>query len=256
MRIATWNINSVRARLPNVMNWMDQQNPDVLLLQEIKCEEKDFPALEFTSKGYHIALQGQKGYNGVAIISREPISDLRMGLPGNDADTEARYIEAVVQGVRVASVYLPNGNPVDTEKFSKKLAWMRRLITYAQSLLITETPFVLAGDYNVIPENSDVYDPASWGGDALFHTETRRLWRELVALGLTEAFRALHPHATEAYTFWDYQAGAWPRNHGLRIDHFLLSPEVTDRLSSCIIDPSPRGLEKTSDHVPVLLEIK
>lgn len=255
MRIATWNINSVRARLPNLLDWLATAQPDVVLLQEIKCEENAFPRMEIEAAGYKCAVSGQKSYNGVAILSRLPIVDIAVGLAGDDTDTQARYIEATIQGVRVASIYLPNGNPIDTEKFPYKLNWMARLQQRVASLLALEIPLVLGGDYNVIPEARDVYDPKGWEGDALFHPDTRAAWRRLLSLGLTEAFRALHPAEDHAYSFWDYQAGAWQRDMGLRIDHFLLSPEAVDRLVSCTIDRTPRGAEKASDHTPVVMEI-
>ena len=255
MRIATWNVNSVRARLPNVQAWLAEAQPDVLLLQEIKCETEAFPALDVRAMGYECAVLGQKGYNGVAILSRFPLEDVREGLPEDPADTQARYLEASVQGVRVASLYLPNGNPVGTEKYSYKLAWMERLHAHAAQLLKTEKPVVLGGDYNVIPEPDDVYAPKPWEADALFCPEIRAAYRRLIHLGYTEAFRALHPRTKDAYSFWDYQAGAWQQDHGLRIDHFLLSPEAVDRLKACTIDRTPRGKEKASDHTPVVVEL-
>jgi exodeoxyribonuclease-3 len=177
-------------------------------------------------------------------------------LPEANGDEQARYIEATIKGIRVASIYLPNGNPVDTEKFPYKLTWLKRFKKHAMSLLAEEKPIVLGGDFNVIPEAADVYDPKAWENDALFHPHTRAAWREITQLGLTDAFRALHPQRMNAYTFWDYQAGSWPRDNGLRIDHFLLSPEAADRLMACNIDRKPRGEEKASDHTPVVLEIK
>ena len=257
MRIATWNVNSVKARMPNVLAWLDVQKPDVVLLQEIKCETASFPAMEFEAAGYKSVALGQKSYNGVAILSRHDIADVREGLPGNPDDVQARYIEATIQGIRVASIYLPNGNPIapDSEKYPYKLGWMARLKKHAATLLENEMPVVLGGDYNVIPEAVDVYDAKAWEGDALFHPKTRAAWREIVQQGYTEAFRALHPNDTNAYTFWDYQAGAWPRDAGLRIDHFLLSPEAADRVAGCSIDRAPRGLDKASDHTPVIVEL-
>lgn len=227
--------------------------PDVLLLQEIKCQTDDFPRLEFEALGYACHVVGQKSYNGVALLSRLPVSDIQTHLEGDDSDEQARFVEATVEGVRVASIYLPNGNPVGSDKFDYKLKWMKRLKGHIQALLKMETPFVLGGDYNVIPGPEDVFDPKGWEGDALFDTRTRAAWREILHLGVTEAFRALHPKAAEAYTFWDYQAGAWPRNLGLRIDHFLLSPDMADRLKDCEIDKSPRGEDKASDHVPIVV---
>ncbi|NCC02706.1 MAG: exodeoxyribonuclease III [Proteobacteria bacterium] len=255
MKIASWNVNSVRARLPNVLGWLEKARPDILLLQEIKCQTGDFPSFEFQAQGYHSAVVGQKSYNGVALLSRQEPTSILESLPGDNQDTQARYVEAMVGGVRVASLYLPNGNPVGTEKYDYKLAWMKRLKTHIKKRLEEEIPFVLGGDFNVIPQAEDVYDPQSWLGDALFALTTRQHFREILALGMTEAFRALHPHVKEAYTFWDYQAGAWQRNLGLRIDHFLLSPEATDCLISCEIDREPRGLEKASDHTPILIEL-
>jgi exodeoxyribonuclease III len=256
MRIATWNVNSIKARLPNVLEWLKEAKPDVVLLQEIKCETGAFPALEIEAAGYKTYALGQKTYNGVAIMSRLPVTDIMEHLPEAGSDTQSRYIEATVQGVRVASIYLPNGNPVDTEKFPYKLEWLRRLKKHAAALLDKEIPVVLGGDYNVIPEAADVYAPEKWVEDALFHPKSRAAFREITQLGLTEAFRALHPQKAHAYTFWDYQAGSWQRDAGLRIDHFLLSPEAADRMTNCFIDRTPRGKDKASDHTPVVLELR
>jgi len=255
MRIASWNVNSVRARVANITSWLETARPDVLLLQEIKCEDDAFPRLEFEAMGYKCAVAGQKSYNGVALLSKEPANDIKVGLDGDADDTQARYIEATVGGVRIASLYLPNGNPVGTEKYSYKLAWMARLHQHVQKLLKQESPFVLGGDFNVIPEEVDVYDPKGWENDALFLPQPREAYRSLLNLGLTEAFRTLHPDQKEAYSFWDYQAGAWPRNLGLRIDLFLLSPQAADRLSACAIDAAPRGQDKASDHTPVIVTL-
>lgn len=255
MLIASWNVNSVRARMENVTEWLKVTQPDVLLLQEIKCETESFPAFEFEAMGYKAFVSGQKSYNGVAILSRHPASNVMYSLPGDADDKQARYVEAVIQGVHVASIYLPNGNPIDSEKFDYKLMWMGRLRYHASKLLELEKPIVLGGDFNVIPNEIDVYDPKGWEKDALFHPKTRASFRELLNLGYTEAFRALHPDKVD-YTFWDYQSGAWAKNSGLRIDHFLLSPEATDRLISCEIDREPRGKEKASDHTPVMVELR
>jgi len=255
VKIATWNVNSVKARLPNVLSWLDSAAPDVLLLQEIKCETHAFPAPEFTARGYEVHAVGQKAYNGVALISKRPVTDLIERLPGEPEDEQARYVEGTVDGLRIASLYLPNGNPVGTEKYPYKLRWMDRLKAHAQTLLASGMPVILGGDYNVIPTATDLYDPKGWAEDALFRPETRAKFREILNLGLTEAFRALHPTAAHAYTFWDYQAGCWPRDLGLRIDHFLLSPQAADRLIGCTIDREPRGREKASDHTPVILEL-
>ncbi len=252
MRLATWNVNSIKARLPIVAAWLESAKPDVLLLQETKCEAEAFPRIELESQGYHVCVVGQKAYNGVAILSREKPEDALERLPGDDSDTQARYIEATIQGIRVASVYLPNGNPIDTEKFDYKLAWLARLTARAKTLLKDESPFILAGDFNVIPSENDVYDPKGWEHDALYHPKTRAAYRSFVNLGLTDAFRVLNPEKKHAYTFWDYQGGAWQRDNGLRIDHILLAPEAADRLASCFIDRTPRGQEKASDHTPVI----
>ena len=255
MKIATWNVNSVRARLPRVLEWLGSAAPDVALLQEIKTVAEGFPELEIGDLGYNVAVCGQKSYNGVAILSKPPIEDVLTRLPGDDVDDQARYIEAVVDGVRVASIYLPNGNPVDSPKFAYKLGWMERLYDHVGELLGLEEAFVLGGDYNVVPEDRDVYDPAAWADDALCRPETRARYRAVVHLGLTDAYRALHPDAAGAYTFWDYQKGRWQRDEGLRIDHLLLSPQAADRLEACDIDRAPRGGDKASDHTPVWCEL-
>ena len=254
MKIATWNINSIKVRLPHVLDWLAAQAPDVLLLQELKCTDENFPADAFAQAGYKTAVHGQKTYNGVAIVSKHPIKDIITGLPGDKGDEQARYIEATVQGIRVASIYLPNGNPVDTDKYPYKLKWFDRLIQQARGLLAQEVPVVLGGDYNVIPEPRDCHNPAAWEGDALFLLDSRRKLRTLANLGYTEAFRAFNDEDGQ-YTFWDYQAGAWQRNNGIRIDHFFLSPHAADRARACIIDKEPRGREKASDHTPVILDI-
>ena len=258
LRIATWNVNSVKARLPVVTGWLESARPDLLLLQELKCEGVAFPAEAFAALGYEGAVVGQKAYNGVALLARRglTLTDVVTALPGEVEDVQARYVEASVAGLRVASLYLPNGNPVVSEKYPYKLRWMERLRAHAARLLADEAPLVLGGDFNIIPEPEDVYAPAEWTEDALFRPDSRRAFRALVNLGLTDAFRALHPGQPRAWTFWDYQAGRWPRDQGLRIDHFLLSPQAADRLVSCSIDRAPRGLEKASDHTPVVLELK
>ncbi len=257
MRLATWNVNSVNARLETVLGWFEEASPDVAVLQEIKCIDEKFPAEAFERLGYNVAVHGQKTYNGVAMLSKTPLEDVRRGLPGDDGDEQARYIEAVVSGptpVRVAGIYLPNGNPIGTEKFSYKLAWMERLRVHAAALLRFEEPLVIAGDYNVIPRPEDADKPEGWLGDALFQPESKAAYRALQNLGLTDAFMQMDGNAGE-YTFWDYQAGAWPRNHGIRIDHALLSPQAADRLTGFEIHRDVRGREKPSDHVPVVVEL-
>jgi exodeoxyribonuclease-3 len=257
MRIATWNVNSVNARLETVLKWFEAAQPDVACLQEIKCVDEKFPAEPFERLGYNLAIHGQKTYNGVALLSKAPLEDVRRGLPDGEGDDHARYVEAVVSGpspVRVASIYLPNGNPVATDKFAYKLAWMDRLRRHAQDLLALEEPLVLTGDFNVIPEARDAAFPANWEGDALFQPQTREAFRTLKNMGLTDAYLEADG-APGAYTFWDYQAGAWQRNNGIRIDHALLSPQAADLLVGANIHRDVRGWDKPSDHVPFVIEL-
>jgi exodeoxyribonuclease-3 len=257
MRIATWNVNSVNARLETVLRWFESAQPDVACLQEIKCVDEKFPAEAFERLGYNVSVHGQKSYNGVALLSKTPLEDVRRGLPDGEGDDHARYIEAVVSGrqpVRVASIYLPNGNPIHTEKFGYKLAWMDRLNRHAQTLLALEEPLVLTGDFNVIPEPRDAEFPKNWVDDALFQPESREAFRALKWLGLTDAYLQADG-APGAYTFWDYQAGAWQRNNGIRIDHALLSPQAADLLRGVSIHRDVRSSEKPSDHVPFMVEL-
>ncbi len=246
--------------MPAVTKWLARVSPDILCMQEIKTVDEGFPAADFEALEYNVAVHGQKSYNGVAILSKLPFEDVMIGLPGDEEDEQARYIEAVVMGnnspVRVASIYLPNGNPVlddgaFTQKYTYKLEWLARLKRRAEALLPLEEPLVLAGDYNVIPENKDTHDPDGWKGDALFRPETHAAFRALLNIGLTEAFEQLDGRAGQ-YSFWDYQAGAWPRNHGIRIDHLLLSPQAADLISNIDIDRDERDGIKPSDHVPVI----
>lgn len=254
VKIATFNVNSIKVRLPILLAWLGAARPDIVCLQEIKCQAADFPTLELKGLGYHAEVVGQRSYNGVALLSKEPARDVQAGLPGDPGDEQARYIEATIGDLRVASLYLPNGNPVETAKYTYKLAWMERLQRRAAELLSREVPFVLAGDYNVCPTDEDVYDPAAWRDDALCRPESRHRFRALLNLGLVDAFRVFHtePHR---YSFWDYQQGRWYRDEGLRIDHLLLSPQAADRLRAADIDKDPRGQEKASDHTPVWCEI-
>lgn len=258
MKIVTWNVNSLKARLALVLDYLREAKPDVALLQETKCTDDSFPALEIEELGYTIARHGQKTYNGVAILSKYKMEDVQSGLPGDPADEQARYLEAVINApgrpVRVASIYAPNGNPTETPKFDYKLQWLKRLRQHAHELLPLEEAFVLGGDLNVILTEDDLYDPRAWEGDALYRPESIAALRAILNLGLTDAYRACHtePHR---YTFWDYQAGAWAKDHGIRIDYLLLSPQATDRLTGCAIDKYVRGWEKPSDHVPVWAEI-
>ena len=257
MRLATWNVNSVNARLETVLAWFEAASPDVAVLQEIKCIDEKFPAEAFERLGYNVAVHGQKTYNGVAMLSKHPLEDVRKGLPGDDGDEQARYIEAVVSGptpVRMVGIYLPNGNPIGTEKFAYKLGWMDRLHRHAKDLLAFEEPLVIAGDYNVIPSEQDVEKPKEWLNDALFQPESRGAYRALQNLGFTDAYMAADG-MPGGYTFWDYQAGAWQRNNGIRIDHALLSPQAADRLVRVDIHRDVRGGEKPSDHVPVVVEL-
>lgn len=258
MRIATWNINGVKARVETALGWLKAVQPDVVLFQETKSTDDSFPSAPFEDLGYNIALHGQKGFNGVAILSKTPIEDVSRGLPGDPGDEQPRFIEAVISvprgAVHVVSLYLPNGNPVGTDKFEYKLAWMDRLENWARERLATEELLVMGGDYNVIPERRDARFPENWTSDALAQPEPRAAWRRLCNLGLTDALRATSPR-NDLYTFWDYQAGAWQKNNGIRIDHFLLSPQAADRLTSVAIDKAIRAAEKPSDHVPVIIEI-
>lgn len=258
MRIASFNINGVKARLPALLKWLEEASPDVALLQEIKSVDEGFPREPIEDLGYNVETHGQKGFNGVAILSKRPIEDVSRGLPGDPEDEQARWIEATISGdqraVRVCGLYLPNGNPVPGPKYDYKLAWMERLQSRAEDLIASEEIALMAGDYNVIPQAEDVHNPDQWTDDALYLPQTRAAWRRLLALGYTEAFRALNT-APLNYTFWDYQAGAWNKNNGIRIDHFLLTPQAADLLQDCQIDKTPRGGEKPSDHTPIWIDL-
>jgi exodeoxyribonuclease-3 len=253
--IASWNVNSVKARLEHVLRWLKETSPDIALLQELKCVDEAFPSLEIESLGYNVAVVGQKAYNGVAILSKSPIDVELRALPGDEADEQARYIEAFSGNVRVACTYLPNGNPIPGEKFDYKLAWMERLYAHVQGLLKGEDAFILGGDYNVIPEAGDVYSPAAFKDDALFQPQSRAALRKIVNLGLTDAYRATTSE-TGRFTWWGYQGGGWQKDHGVRIDHLLLSPQAADRLQACDINRAPRGWEKPSDHTPIWCELR
>ena len=257
MRIATFNINGIKARFEALTSWLEAFRPDVALLQEIKTVDEGFPAHHFEDLGYRVETHGQKSFNGVAILSRLPLEDVARGLPGDASDEQARWIEATVIGtraVRVAGLYLPNGNPAPGPKYDYKLAWMDRMRARAADLLTTEDPVVLAGDYNVIPLPEDAARPEVWVQDALFLPESRCAFRRIVHLGYTDAFRA-RVQGGGHYSFWDYQAGAWERNNGIRIDHLLLSPQAADLLRDTGIDKAVRGGDKPSDHVPVWVEL-
>jgi exodeoxyribonuclease-3 len=251
MRIASFNINGIKARLPRLVEWLEETQPDVACLQEIKTADEGFPAADIERAGYGAIWHGQKGFNGVAILARntQPMEVTR-GLPGELEDEQSRYIEADVAGVRIACIYLPNGNPQPGPKFDYKLRWMDRLRARAAEIFAEEIPAVLAGDYNVIPKDSDTFSVRAMADDALMQPESRAAYRRLLADGWTDALEVTHP-AGGLWTYWDYQAGAWQRDHGFRIDHFLLSPEAADRMQGCGVDKDYRGREKASDHAPV-----
>ena len=238
----------------HVTEWLKQHSPDVLLLQELKAPE--FPALSFKELGYESAAVTQKAYNGVAILSRTPIETVTTSLLGDETDSHARFLETIIGGMRVINIYLPNGNPVGSEKFVYKLAWMDRLMIQMSSWLSNSLPTIIGGDFNVIPEDIDCHKPSSWMRDALFQPEPRSRYREMLALGYTDAFRWLHPGEGGQFTFWDYFRQAFENNRGIRIDHFLLSTGVAERLERCWIDIVPRTKEKPSDHAPIVIEVR
>ena len=257
MKIASFNVNGIKARGAALADWLAEARPDVALLQEIKSVDEAFPREVFEDMGYTVETHGQKSFNGVAILSRLPLEDVTRGLPGDESDDQARWIEATVIGdraVRVCGLYLPNGNPVPGPKYDYKLAWMERLKARAKDLLSQEEPAVMAGDYNIIPQDEDAAKPEAWREDALALPQSRAAFREIVNLGFTEAFRSRNSSPGH-YTFWDYQAGAWQRNNGIRIDHLLLTPQAADLMTGCGIDKEVRGREKPSDHVPIWVEL-
>jgi len=259
MRIATWNINGVKARIDNLIHWLRDAAPDVVCLQEVKSVDEAFPTEPIEELGYNIAVNGQKGFNGVALLSKHPLEDIRKGLPGMEDDEQARFLTGLVStesgAFRVASAYMPNGNPIGTEKFDYKLRWLERVEDWARSELMNEETLVLGGDFNIIPEPLDAKNPEAWVTDALFQPQSRAAFRRLAALGLTDAVRAVDDRGG-IYTFWDYQAGAWQKNHGIRIDFLMLSPEAADRLKVAGVDRHVRAWEKPSDHVPVWVELR
>tara|TARA_R110002167_G_scaffold4572_1_gene21444 strand:- start:16960 stop:17739 length:780 start_codon:yes stop_codon:yes gene_type:complete len=257
MKIATFNINGVKARIDGLTTWLADSAPDVAVLQEIKSVDAGFPRQALEDLGYNVETHGQKGFNGVAILSKFPLEDVTRGLPGDDSDEQARWIEATVVGqkaLRICGLYLPNGNPAPGPKYDYKLAWMDRLFARAQDLLSHEEPALMCGDYNIIPQPQDAARPDAWANDALFRPQSRAAFRRILNLGYTEAFRARQTEAGH-YSFWDYQAGAWDRNDGIRIDHFLLTPQCADLLRDCWIEKDLRGREKPSDHVPVWVDL-
>jgi exodeoxyribonuclease-3 len=258
MKIASFNINGIKARHQALTDWLDDAAPDVALLQEIKSVDENFPREMIEDRGYNVETHGQKGFNGVAILSKRPLEDVTRGLPGDDDDEQARWIEATVMGetraLRLCGLYLPNGNPAPGPKYDYKLAWMARLRDHAAELLKSEEPVLMGGDYNIIPQDEDAARPEAWAKDALALPDSRAAFRRILNLGYTEAFRA-RTQGPGHYSFWDYQAGAWNRNDGIRIDHFLLSPQAADLLTDCHIEKEMRGRDKPSDHVPVWVEI-
>lgn len=252
--VATWNVNSIKARLAHLCSWLRQASPDVVLLQETKVVAEGFPMLEIADAGYNAVAVGQKSYNGVAVLSKRPIDVLETTLPGDPDDTQARYLEVFTGDLRVASLYAPNGNPVGSDKFTYKLAFLDRLFLQVREVLSSEDAFVLGGDFNVAPTDDDVFDTVAMREDALCQPESRARYRRLLHLGLTDALRAYHPEP-RLYTWWDYRAGAFANNHGLRIDHLLLSPQAADRLQDAQVDRAPRSWDRASDHTPVLCRL-
>ena len=256
MKIASYNLNGIRARLPRLVEWLEREKPEIVCLQELKCADESLPIADIEAAGYGAVWHGQKGFNGVAVLAREDTPKLRrMGLPGDPDDTHSRYIEAEVGDLVVASIYLPNGNPVGTEKFDYKIRWFERLADRAEELLEEERPVVLAGDWNVVPEDRDVFSVRATQHDAVMQPEARNVWRRMVGSGWTDSLRAFHPDEPKLYTFWDYTAGCWQRDLGFRLDHLLCSPEAADGLRGAGVDRWARGEEKASDHAPTWVEI-
>ncbi len=255
MKIATFNINNVNSRLPNLLAWLTQTAPDIICLQELKAEDRKFPAAALEKAGYGAVWRGEPRWNGVAILARGATPVLtRSALPGDPADTQARYIEAAIAGILIASIYLPNGNPQPGPKFAYKLAWFERLIAHAAALMAEGVPVVLAGDYNVVPTDADIYPSKSWANNALVQPQSRAAFARLIAQGWTDALRAVHPDAT-LYTFWDYLRQRWPRDAGLRLDHLLLSPDLAKRLRDAGVDRDVRGQDGASDHAPAWIRL-
>lgn len=257
VKIASFNINGIKARANALTTWLRDAQPDVALLQEIKSVSENFPSDLFKDLGYNVAVNGQKSFNGVAILSKLPIEDIVTRLPGDSEDDQARWLEVTIvgnQAIRMCNLYLPNGNPTPGPKYDYKLSWMRRLHEKAKELIDSEIPAFMAGDYNIIPQAEDAANIGAWEQDALFLPESRTEFRRILNLGFTDAFRAKH-NGSGHYSFWDYQAGAWDRDDGIRIDHFLLTPQCADLLKNCQIDKHIRSKEKPSDHVPIWIEL-
>jgi len=256
VKLSTFNVNGIRARLPRLLDWLEREKPDIVCLQELKCADDALPCADIEAAGYGAVWHGQKGFNGVAVLARGQTPELRqLGLPGDPDDTHSRYIEAEVDGLVVGSLYLPNGNPIGTAKFDFKIRWMERLCARASQLLEEERPVVLAGDWNVVPEDRDVFSVRATAHDAVTQPETRAVWRRILHQGWTDALRAMHPDEPKLYTFWDYTAGCWQRDLGFRLDHLLCSPEAADRLQAAGVDKWARAEEKASDHAPTWIEL-
>jgi exodeoxyribonuclease-3 len=256
MKIASFNVNSVKARLHHIEDWLKESAPDILMIQELKSVAENVPVENFEALGYQAFVKGQKAYNGVATLVKKDLNANLTAeiLPGDEEDEQARFIDIEIDGIHFINIYLPNGNPAPGPKYDYKLSWMKRLHAYLKNYTDKQIPFAIGGDYNVMPEDIDCHAPENWRGDALIRPESRAAFRALEHLGLTEAYRALHPDVQE-FTFWDYQGGAWPQNNGIRIDHFLLTPTLADILENCEIDKEPRDKEKASDHTPIIIEL-
>jgi exodeoxyribonuclease III len=254
IKLASWNINSVNTRLGHILTWLKTHQPDLLLLQELKCPDAKFPYEAVKNAGYHALVKGQPTYNGVAILSREPLTVTYDALPSLE-DPQARFLQTSWQDMDIINIYAPNGNPIGTDKFTYKLSWLQKLHAHLTTLRQSRRQFVIGGDFNIIPQSMDAAHPEKWRNDALFQPETREAWRSFLHLDLIDAYRALHPLNNRAFTFWDYQAGSWQRDDGIRIDHFLLAPQLADRLHACTIDRMHRDAEKPSDHVPIVIEL-
>lgn len=257
MKIATFNINSVRARIENLCDWLNTEQPDIVLLQELKCQDEQFPHEKLKSIGYEASVYGQKAYNGVAVLSKHKIEKVVKGLPGDDSDEQSRYMECTIKGINVCNLYLPNGNPIGKEKYEYKLKWMDRLGKHIKNKLLNSAkPLLIGGDWNVIPTDDDCLDPDDWVDDAAASNQVRARFKAYQNLGLYDAFNALNPNKKQAFTFWDYQRGAWSKNNGIRIDFFLLNGNALDKTTNCWVDKKPRGKEKASDHTPLLIALK
>ncbi|MBY7649433.1 MAG: exodeoxyribonuclease III [Candidatus Liberibacter europaeus] len=258
VKIATWNVNSIRARINNIVTWVEENNPDIICFQETKTEDKTFPIDTIQSLGYHVEMRGQKSYNGVAIVSKYQPEEVIKNFPGDDLDNQARFIEATFainsQILRIANIYLPNGNPIGSPKYDYKISWIKRLLKFASQRLELEEPIILAGDYNIIPQPRDCYDSQLWQNDACFTLEVRQAFQKLQNIGFTDAIRATSDD-NNIYSFWDYFSNSWKKNKGVRIDHLMLSPEAISFFQSSWIDKKPRGCEKPSDHSPVIVSL-